>query len=720
MEAFDKMVTGPMSRIATAVAMPGTISQPATHSVVQDVPLRAGNTSNSDAMCRIPSAQDPQQPMDEQITRRVHRRPSWVQTESPEYKVSIMHDAQCPQIESTRELYGWPKGLLPKKRMPRTPEHQHEEHRGHIVRTDRRRRRQRNSSSEYSKHREAPREDSSERDELVEIQPKPLQGKLNPILCDRCRRANTDCYDRVQGCGACFRCNRQKVKCSLGIRAISHRNRRKSSTSRKPKSRRIIEVLDEPSAEEEEYDEEDEDIQMDILEIPATAVVAESSRSAQTRAGTSARHIREVSAPSDEHYTGHFSAIEKGKNCDLPEATDNEELAARVDILLTKLDSVTADAASALSMAYDCNLACVELEKSAAHGPNAGLGHRVTQLEGKMNDILGKLDMFETQFSDISTILRKLSTNGMLILNQGALGPIQSVEDNLISNDMEVEKDAELVSDGPYEAKNVDANSITQTVELSADIRSVAGDDSDSGPYVPISPPMVEQHGEDDSVSGPDPSNSMIHVNNAQEEQRELISSVHKDFPSVQLIPPTPNNSQEQATYSAQIIVAGTHQAASTVPGNATSAELASYTTHTSPTLQALESLPNLVETSTHLGLITFGPDDVNVGSEVGNGVELSVAGGSESVDISRESADIGPEPTLSAAPPLTLVATQSLLTPPLLSQNDTNDRRRSPHLTSPHPSPMVSRSPTPGRPGKCPRTDISPATEKSKRPRQG
>ncbi|PPQ94888.1 hypothetical protein CVT25_004377 [Psilocybe cyanescens] len=509
MEAFDKMVTGPMSHIATAVAMPGMILQTATHSVVQDVPLRAGNTSNSDAMRRIPSAQDPQQPMDEQITRRVRHRPSRVRTESPEYK---------------------------------------------------------------------------------------------------------------------------------------------SSTSRKLKSWHIIEVLDEPSAEEEEYDEEDEDVQMDILEIPATAVVAESSRSAQTRAGKSARHIQEVLAPSDKHYTGRFSAIEKGKNRDLPEATNDEELAARVDILSTKLDSVTADAASALSMAYECNLACVKLEKSAAHGPNAGLGHRVTQLEGKMNDILGKLDMFETQFSDISTIVHKLSTNGMLILNQGASGPIQSVEDDLMGNNMEVEKDIELVSDGPHEAKNVDANSIMQTVELSANIGSVAGgesvltfvpiveprqqDNSDSGPYVPISLPMVEQHGEDDSVSGPDPSNSMIHVNDAQEEQRELILSVHKDFPSVQLIPPTPNNSQEQATYSAHIIVAGTHEAASTVPENTTSAELAPYTTHTSPTLQALKSLPNLVETSTHLGPITVGPDDVHVGSEVGNGVELSVAGGSESVDI--------------------------------------------------------------------------------------
>ncbi|PPQ92108.1 hypothetical protein CVT25_008041 [Psilocybe cyanescens] len=380
MEAFDKMVTGPMSRIATAVAMPGTISQLATHSVVQDMPLRAGNTSNSDAMRGIPSAQDPQQPMDEQITRCVRCRPSQVQTELPEYEVSVVHDAQHPQMESTHKLYGWPKGLLPKKRMPRTPKHQRKEHRGRIVGTDQHRHRQRNSSSECSEHREAPRRDSSERDELVEIQPKPLQGKLNPIPCDQCRQANADCYNRV--------------KCSLGIRAISHHNRQKSSTLRKLKSWRIIEVSNELSAEEEEYDEEDEDVQMDILEIPATPVMAESLRSARTQAGKSAWRIWEVSAPSDKHYMGRFSAIKKGENCDLPEDTDDEELVARVDILSTKLDLVTADAASVLSMAYNCNLACVELEKLAVHGLNAGLGHCVTQLEGKMNDILGKLDMF--------------------------------------------------------------------------------------------------------------------------------------------------------------------------------------------------------------------------------------------------------------------------------------------------------------------------------------
>ncbi|PPQ88832.1 hypothetical protein CVT25_009307 [Psilocybe cyanescens] len=286
---------------------------------------------------------------------------------------------------------------------------------------------------------------------------------------------------------------------------------------------------------------------MDILEIPATPVMAESSRSAWTQAGKLAWQVHEILALSDECYTRHFSAIEKGKNCDLPEDTNDEELAACVDILSTKLDLVTADATSALSMAYDCNLACVELEKLAVHGPNASLSHRVTWLEGKMNDILGKLDMFETQFSNIATILQKLSTNGPLTQNQVASGLIKAVEDNM-GDDMEVEKAADLVPDRLHKAKDVDANATMQTVQSSADIGSTGSggsgptimptvepcqqDDSVSGPNDcdhivgvaghgsrQISLPMVEQHGPDDSVSGTDYSDLMLRINNVQEEQ---------------------------------------------------------------------------------------------------------------------------------------------------------------------------------------------------------
>ncbi|PPQ87013.1 hypothetical protein CVT25_009038 [Psilocybe cyanescens] len=75
-------------------------------------------------------------------------------------------------------------------------------------------------------------------------------------------------------------------------------------------------------------------------------------------------------------------------------------------------------------MAYDCNTACVQLEKSVTHGLNARLGHHVTHLEGNMDDILVKLEQINNWYADVAKMLQELKENGPPTSHQVELEPI--------------------------------------------------------------------------------------------------------------------------------------------------------------------------------------------------------------------------------------------------------------------------------------------------------
>ncbi|PPQ95070.1 hypothetical protein CVT25_002257 [Psilocybe cyanescens] len=749
--AFDNVVSGP-------------IFSPPVITEVQSSAKKNIEASLKPAQISNPLAIE-QQPTGAENTKRIRHWPLRYRSKSAEEVIVVGERAQ--QV-STENLYVLPKGLSTKMREPRTRGRHVSRNRGRQVarKQDRnigahqKEHQRRKSSADSNAPRPPAHIDQSEPNDDTKGRPVPVAGRLNNAACDHCRKANAECYDRANGHGACWRCSKFKVKCSLGPGGYLQHERTKSATTKiKLKSKPIVESSDEPSTEPEEDYESDDDIHTSNQPPVPKQQVAESSRPSRTRAITSSqpRHIE--SATSDEACVPRLSALEKGKSREIQADDADEELCARVDAVESTLLTVAADASTALSMAYDCNESCHQLEQASAHGPNTGLGHRVTRLEGKMDDILENFKRLEERYADIAGILQQLRPNAIYDASKRrAPEPTlfmfeENITDGSVSvavethgsvsnvaittggaetmsavtapdNRSEVMASAGLLTSAPTipyippsmqmattasaadhilattsaPAENVrctspvailgptssTADNESATISLPAPNLKSKATTMLSGPTsvaaIALATTLIQSHSAECtspvtitcaadtvlsapnhncSANYPDAIDDIQVDNDGAMQDIPAGSSVRKCvIPTVQLIPPTPNNSQEQAAYGTTVIVAATPQGTS----DATTCLSSAVATIGVPRLSQ-EFKPTLVNDTSPIS----GP--VHIGSAV------------------LHSATSNPFQT-----------STSLLAPPSATDHEPLTPRRSPRLASPGRSQSVSRSPTPSK----------------------
>ncbi|PPQ92912.1 hypothetical protein CVT25_009177 [Psilocybe cyanescens] len=278
----------------------------------------------------------------------------------------------------------------------------------------------------------------------------------------------------------------------------------------------------------------------------------------QQPAGTTSRPQQVDAATADEDYAPRFSALEKGKHRAMSEDDDDNDLIARVDALTSKVVTATTTASTALSMVYDCNEACAQMEQSAIHGPNARLGDRVTRLEGKIDNIFEKLGHFEDKYADIMQVLRSIQSTVLPVTGQG----IATLVDEEIQMELQDKGDS-----GPTAQLSAPSADYLGAGPISEDLEDCPVD-TVIGPA--SSAPIPQTDGivatsicatPNSADSTPDPIHPKVNQSerHAAEAWKIDLSSVRSAIvPSVQLIPPTPNNSQEQALYGTMMIVDGT------------------------------------------------------------------------------------------------------------------------------------------------------------------
>ncbi|PPQ94604.1 hypothetical protein CVT25_010612 [Psilocybe cyanescens] len=255
------------------------------------------------------------------------------------------------------------------------------------------------------------------------------------------------------------------------------------------------------------------------------------------------------------------------------EDNDDEDLVARVDALSSKVVTATTTASTALSMVYDCNEACAQMEQSAAHGPNAKLGDRVTQLERKIDNVFEKLTHFEDRYLDIMQVLRSIQGTLLPVGGQAIARPYGPTVEMQVNEEIQTEL-KERLRLGPTTQQSV------PFVDNSATGQVVDYQSSAPIPTTPdnVTNPMYTAPNSAEGAAAPVGTETIWSEHDAAKGQQLDLSSVRSTIvPSIQLIPPTPNNSQEQASYSTIMIVDGTPM--EPIPISVQSAQLPAETT---------------------------------------------------------------------------------------------------------------------------------------------
>ncbi|PPQ87012.1 hypothetical protein CVT25_009039 [Psilocybe cyanescens] len=156
--------------------------------------------------------------------------------------------------------------------------------------------------------------------------------------------------------------------------------------------------------------------------------------------------------------------------------------------------------------------------------------------------------------------------------------------------------------------------------------------------------------------------------NNLGEEQQAVNSSVCTDIsPSIQLIPPTPTNSQEQVMYSTTIIVAGTPQVQSMELAHGLATELNSTTNEFSSALQILDIARNTdITLSLHTVVIATNMEKEHIVTET-----VNISSAPTHVDPDLDSMNISTNTSLVAEPIGPIIPSQSLLAPPMTPEDE-------------------------------------------------
>ncbi|PPQ94154.1 hypothetical protein CVT25_008022 [Psilocybe cyanescens] len=285
------------------------------------------------------------------------------------------------------------------------------------------------------------------------------------------------------------------------------------------------------------------------------------------------KHVKEASMAN----TTDLYVLPKGLASKADDA--DADLGAHVDAVKSTLVTVATNVSTALSMAYDCNESCHQLEQASAHGPNAGLGHRITQLEGKMDNILENFKCLEGQYANIAEILEHLRAN--VILNSARQLPMDIGTKSLSAETAPIPLEritpVSILTSAPI-VQCTATSPISGPIAMSADSISAIlptsvpnsegnATSSISGPIMSVTESAVSAPLIDSSAANLDVMADIQVGDDAAMQESIAGSSVCKCItPAVQLIPPTPNNSQEQAAYDTTIIVAATPQDVLHVP----------------------------------------------------------------------------------------------------------------------------------------------------------